>query len=123
MNEFRIRLANAMTVQGVSCADADNVIDRVMQLVKEAIETPATSPEIDTWLVRTALGKIGTRASETVVEAFVGDDPKVLDRNVEIYARIYDTERRCGATSHEAAERANRVVEGMNRIGAISGKE
>jgi hypothetical protein len=120
MNEFRIRLANAMTAQGVLCADADDVINRIMNLVKEAIETPLVSSEIDTWIVRTGLGKTGTRVN--AIE--IGDKRiETVDRFSEIYCRVYETERRCNLGPVEASQAAERVVKSLMDQGAISGPQ
>ena len=132
--DFRARLMGAIPDDGTDIAALHGCIDKIMGLVREAIETPQVSGEIDTWLVRTMLGKQGTRADAAdayehalagyrrasdamwktaggaVAAAEIGGDRRVEyapDPRIDIFCRVYETERNMGpnATPPDMAAR------------------
>lgn len=123
MKNFKERIADAIVLRTSGALDhlvVDEIYDDIMDLVQLAIGRPNICPQIDTWIVRTALGKQGERAIDARIGA---DQAKPVDRVVEIYTRIYATERECGAVPLEAEQRANRVLEGLTKVGVINGPQ
>lgn len=123
MNSFRIGLVSELLSRFGSGAGhrevAEATADNFMERVRTAIETPGISPEIDTLLVRTAMGKAGTRRDEEVARAFgKGEDPETRAL-VDLYARIYALERQAGGSIVDASKAA-RFACGVIGI-AISG--
>lgn len=127
MDIFRTRLTDAITRRFDTTPQREELaqaaVEEIMNMVRDAIEKPTVSPLIDTWLVRTALGKQGERAIEARIGADGSLSAKPVDRLVEIYTRIYATERECGALPLEAEQRANRVLEGLTKVGVINGPQ
>ena len=127
MDSFKARLASSITTRFDTVPErqtlAEAAVDEIMVAVRNAIENPKLSPHIDTWIVRTALGKTGTRVVAARIDADGSKSVEMVDRNVEIFVRIYAIERECGAAPHEAEQAAHRVIAGMASVGAIDGKE
>src|SRR5882672_6468007 len=71
----------------------------IMKLFKDAIENPHLDFEIDLWVARMMAGHRGKRAATQPGDKHVEYAP---DPCIEIFARAYDTERRCGVVSGTA---------------------
>ena len=127
MDNFRARLAGLVAQRFDTVPErlslSEQAVTDIMLVIQGAIENAGVAPEIDAWIVRTGLGKQDTRVVRAMLDADGTKSVEMIDRNVEIFTRIYATERECGTFSDEAIKRAHKVVESMMSIGVISGPQ
>lgn len=100
--------------------ECERFSNSLLVLVKEAIDTPQVSPEIDTMLVRSMMGKSGTRSAH--IGAVQHGERRVgyLTPELEIFCRVYATERQCNAFPHEATARAIQAVARFPKVHTLN---